>query len=177
MAYDPEVANSSGYFKDPITKEDLSVDTERVVKCELKDGKFIWPCVLSSDGNQLLKIVYKYFTDEEKDLYKQYRGRPSGGEPRQRKPKEPKESKPKEVKEEQVTLRSEEPPVVIKHSDESAASLQTLMLLAECDTCYGVSVISGIMYGLVGKKNDNKIHHIPRSCIPDEEWDRLCRGV
>ena len=172
MAYDPEVANSSGYFKDPVTKEDLSPETERVIKCELKDGKFVWPCVLSSDGNQLLKIVYKYFTDEEKDLYKQYRGRPSGGEPRQHK--------------EKVTLRSEEPKQekhdfdepkqVIKHNDESATSLQTLMLLAQCNECYGVSYINGIMYGLVGKRGENKIHHVPRSCIPDEEWDRICIG-
>ena len=74
MSYDPEVANSSGFFKDPVTKEDLSVDTPRVVLCKLENGKFTWPCVLCSDGTQLLKIVYKYFTDEEKLLYKQYRG-------------------------------------------------------------------------------------------------------
>lgn len=168
MAYDPEVANSSGYFKDPVTKEDLSIDTPRVIPCSFENGKFIWPCVASSDGSQILKIVYKYFTDEEKELYKAYRGRPSSGEPRQRKPKEPKE---------QVTLRLEEPvhkpEVVVKHSEESCASENTLELLAECDTSYGVSFINGIMYGLVGKRNDNKIHHIPRSCIPDEEWERL----
>ena len=168
-SYDPEVANSSGYFKDPITKEDLSVDTPRVIPCSFENGKFTWPCVASSDGNQLLKIVYKYFTDEEKDLYKAYRGRPSGGEPRQRKPKEPKVQE----SEEQVTLKSE-PEIVIKHSEESCASMNTLVLLAQCDTSYGVSFINGIMYGLVGKRGDNKIHHIPRSCIPDEEWDRLC---
>ena len=173
--FDPEVANSSGYFKDPVTKEDLSVDTPRIIPCSFENGKFTWPCVLSSDGNQPLKIVYKYFTDEEKELYKAYRGRPSGSsQPREHKPKEPKVKEVKEPEqEEQVTLRSE-PEVVVKHSEESCASMNTLILLAECDTSYGVSFINGIMYGLVGKKNDNKIHHIPRSCIPDEEWERLC---
>lgn len=174
-SYDPEVANSSGYFKDPITKEDLSVDTPRVVPCSFENGKFTWPRVASSDGNQLLKIVFKYFTDEEKALYNAYRGRPSGGEPRQHKPKEPKQVQEvkKPEQEEQVTLRSE-PEIVVKHSEESCASADTLILLAQCNTSYGVSFINGIMYGLVGKRGDNKIHHIPRSCIPDAEWDRLC---
>ena len=169
-SYDPEVANSSGYFKDPITKEDLSPETPRVVQCELKDGKFIWPCVAASDGSQLLKIVYKYFTDEEKDLYKAYRGRPSSGEPKQRKPKEPKPVE--KQKTEEVTLRSE-PAKVVNYDTESATSLQTLTLLAQCNEFYGISFISGIAYALVGKRGENKVYHIPRRCIPDEEFYRI----
>ena len=77
MTVDPAYGNSSGYFRDPTNGEDLSPDTPRVIQCELKDGKFVWPQVAAADGSMLLKIVYKYFTDEEKELYKQYRGRGS----------------------------------------------------------------------------------------------------
>ena len=172
MAVDPRYGNSSGYFKDPITEEDLSPDTPRVVPCSLENGKFTWPCVAQSDGSQLLKIVYKYFTDEEKELYKEYRGRSgsSSGHPQVRKPKE---SKPKPVK----TDESEEPKQVIKYSKESATSLKTLETLAQCDRLYGVSQIAGITYALVGATGSNKVYHIPRGCIPDAEFERLNEGM
>ena len=172
MAVDPRYGNSSGYFKDPITEEDLSPDTPRVVPCSLENGKFTWPCVAQSDGSQLLKIVYKYFTDEEKELYKEYRGRSgsSSGHPQVRKPKE---SKSKPVK----TDESEEPKQVIKYSKESATSLKTLETLAQCDRLYGVSQIAGITYALVGATGSNKVYHIPRGCIPDAEFERLNEGM
>ena len=174
MAIDPRYGNSSGYFKDPITEEDLSPDTPRVVPCSFENGKFTWPCVAQSDGGQLLKIVYKYFTEEEKELYKAYRGRsPSGTE---RKPREPKQQKVKAVK----TVETDEPDKpkqVIKYSEESAASLETLQTLAQCDRLYGVSQIAGITYALVGATGSNVVHHIPRSCIPDAEFERLNEGM
>lgn len=174
-SYDPAYANSSGYFRDPITGEDLSIDTPRVVQCELKDGKFVWPMVLRSDGEQMLKIVYKYFTDEEKELYKQYRGRGTS---------EPRPKKEKPVKE-QVTLRSEpvqeqgqetEPEKVVKYDPESATSLESMTLIKSCNQCYGVSWICGVTYGLIGKRGEGKVYHVPRSCIPDSEWYRICTG-
>lgn len=172
MAVDPRYGNSSGYFKDPITEEDLSPDTPRVVPCSLENGKFTWPCVAQSDGSQLLKIVYKYFTDEEKELYKAYRGRSgsSSGHPQVRKPKE---QKVKAIK----TDESEEPKQVIKYSKESATSLKTLETLAQCDRLYGVSQIAGITYALVGATGSNKVYHIPRGCIPDAEFERLNEGM
>lgn len=172
MAVDPRYGNSSGYFKDPITEEDLSPDTPRVVPCSLENGKFTWPCVAQSDGSQLLKIVYKYFTDEEKELYKAYRGRlgSSSGHPQVRKPKE---QKVKVIK----TDESEEPKQVIKYSKESATSLKTLETLAQCDRLYGVSQIAGITYALVGATGSNKVYHIPRGCIPDAEFERLNEGM
>ncbi len=174
MAVDPRYGNSSGYFKDPITEEDLSPDTPRVVPCSLENGKFTWPCVAQSDGSQLLKIVYKYFTDEEKELYKEYRGRSgsSPGHSQVRKPKEQK-AKAKPTK----TDESEEPKQVIKYSKESATSLKTLETLAQCDRLYGVSQIAGITYALVGATGSNKVYHIPRGCIPDAEFERLNEGM
>ena len=174
MAIDPRYGNSSGYFKDPITEEDLSPDTPRVVPCSFENGKFTWPCVAQSDGGQLLKIVYKYFTDEEKELYKAYRGRSSSGT--ERKPREPKQPKQHKVKAIE-TDEPDEPKKVIKYSEESAASLETLQTLAQCDRLYGVSQIAGITYALVGVTGSNVVHHIPRSCIPDAEFERLNEGM
>lgn len=174
MAIDPRYGNSSGYFKDPITEEDLGPDTPRIVPCSFENGKFTWPCVAQSDGEQLLKIVYKYFTDEEKELYKAYRGRsPSGTE---RKPREPKQVKQQKVNTVE-TDESDKPKKVVKYSEESAASLETLQTLAQCDRLYGVSQIAGITYALVGVTGSNVVHHIPRSCIPDAEFERLNEGM
>ena len=174
MTIDPRYGNSSGYFKDPITEEDLSPDTPRVVPCSFENGKFTWPCVAQSDGRQLLKIVYKYFTDEEKELYKAYRGRSSSGTERKtREPKQPKQQKVKTVE----TDESDKPKKVVKYSEESAASLETLQTLAQCDRLYGVSQIAGITYALVGATGSNVVHHIPRSCIPDAEFERLNEGM
>lgn len=174
MAIDSRYGNSSGYFKDPITEEDLSPDTPRVVPCSFENGKFTWPCVAQSDGGQLLKIVYKYFTDEEKELYKAYRGRSSSGTERKtREPKQPKQQKVKTVE----TDEPDKPKKVVKYSEESAASLETLQTLAQCDRLYGVSQIAGITYALVGVTGSNVVHHIPRSCIPDAEFERLNGGM
>ena len=170
MAIDPRYGNSSGYFKDPITEEDLSPDTPRVVPCSFENGKFTWPCVAQSDGEQLLKIVYKYFTEEEKALYKAYRGRSYSGT--ERKPREPKQPKPLKAK----PITDDEPKQVIKYDEESATSLETLQTLAQCDRLYGVSQISGITYALVGATGSRAVHHIPRACIPDAEFERLCCG-
>ena len=174
MAVDPRYGNSSGYFKDPITEEDLSPDTPRVVPCSFENGKFTWPCVAQSDGGQLLKIVYKYFTDEEKELYKAYRGRSSSGS--ERKPREPKPAKPSVAKSVKIE-DPDEPKRVIKHAEESATSLKTLETLAQCDRLYGVSQIAGVTYALVGATGSRVVHHIPRSCIPDAEFERLNEGM
>lgn len=174
MAIDPRYGNSSGYFKDPITEEDLSPDTPRVIPCSFENGKFTWPCVAQSDGEQLLKIVYKYFTNEEKELYKAYRGRsPSGTE---RKPREPKQSKLSVVKPVKID-EPDEPKQVIKYAEDSATSLKTLETLAQCDRLYGVSQIAGVTYALVGATGSRVVHHIPRACIPDAEFERLNEGM
>lgn len=146
MSYDPEVANSSGYFKDPVTKENLSPDTPRVVRCEFKDGKFTWPMVLASDCTQLLRIVYRLFTDEEKDLYRAYRGR-------------------------EVRERPEPVPVTEDTVEEDAGSL-----LAKCDSAYGTAIVGGVMYGLVGRRDGGEVHAVPRAEIPAPVWDILCLG-
>lgn len=170
MAIDPRYSNSSGYFKDPITEEDLSPDTPRVIPCSFENGKFTWPCVAQSDGGQLLKIVYKYFTEEEKELYKAYRGRSSSGS--ERKPRKPKPKPKSELEPETNELEK----CVVKYNEDCVASGNTEEIIAMCDILLGVSQIDGIFFALLSKRNSNTIYHVPRSLISDADFDRLCHG-
>ena len=159
--------NSTGYFRDPGTEQDLTGNEERIVTC--KSGEpFAWPMIALSNGD-VVKLCSRLWNADEKQCYKEYR---NGGTSvkSERKLKEP---KPKQKEETVQEYKEPEEQIVVKHSEESCASLNTLVLLAECDTIYGVSFIKGITYGLVGKRGDTKVHYIPRSCIPDAEWERL----
>lgn len=191
-SYDPAYANSSGYFKDPGTGEDLSVDMERSVQCELRDGKFIWPQVTVSTGESV-KIVYKYFTDEEKQLYKEYRGRGSGSStpraPRQKKGEvhldpetgevvydEPEESTPapRLVRQKQEYNDPANAEVEFVDDGESVASENTKELIASCDRIIGCSQIAGITYALLTKdSNKYKVYHVPRALLTEEDMRRL----
>lgn len=191
-SYDPAYANSSGYFKDPGTGEDLSVDMERSVPCELRDGKFIWPQVTVSTGESV-KIVYKYFTDEEKQLYKEYRGRPSGSStpraPRQKKGEAhldpvtgevvydaPEESTPapRPVRQKQEYNDPANAEVEFVDDGESVASENTKELIASCDRIIGCSQIAGITYALLTKdSNKYKVYHVPRALLTSADMERL----
>lgn len=193
-SYDPAYANSSGYFKDPGTGEDLSVDMERSVPCELRDGKFIWPQVTVSTGESV-KIVYKYFTDEEKNLYKEYRGRGSGSStprtPRQTKKKgeahldpetgevvydEPEESTPapRPVRQKQEYNDPATAEVEFVDDGESVASENTRELIASCDRIIGCSQIASITYALLIKdSNKHKVYHVPRALLTNADMERL----
>lgn len=188
--YDPAYANSSGYFKDPGTGEDLSPDMPRSVEAALVDGKLIWPRVRVSTGEDV-KIVFKYFTPEEKQLYNEYRGRGSS-EPRQ--PRAPKKQKgtPQldpatgEIVYVQDESEPEEPKQPVKQFDPEAAEVEyaeqgeptstpaTQELIASCDHILGCSRIAGMTYALLTKdKMPNKIYHVPRQLIKEEDMRRL----
>ena len=171
--YDPEVANSSGYFKDPITKEDLSVDMTRVAEPTMEE--WTWPLVAASDGSQI-KIVYAYFTDFEKQCYKAYRARGSASSSGASKEPKPKADKP--------AVKAERKPVVkplVDDEDEPgeiAISADTAMIIANCDKMIGVNQIAGITYALLIRSNNpHTIYHIPRSLINEEDMYRLCNGT
>lgn len=168
MAND-EFHNSTGYFRDPGTEQDLTGNEERIVTC--KSGEpFTWPMIALSNGD-VVKLCSRLWNADEKQCYKEYRN----GGTSVKAERKPKESKPKESK--PVTAPVEEPTTVVKYSDESAVSVKTLAILAECDECWGVSWINGIAYGMVAKHGSNKVYHIPRACIPDAEWDRICANT
>jgi hypothetical protein len=189
MGFDPAYANSSGYFRDPGTGEELSSDMPRSVEAALVDGKLIWPRVRVSTGEDV-KIVFKYFTPEEKALYNEYRGRGSS------EPKAPRQSKSKgtpqldpntgEIVYVQDESEAEEPKQPVKQFDPEAAEVEyaeqadpvstpaTQELIASCDHILGCSRIAGITYALLTKdKQPNKIYHVPRSLIKEEDMRRL----
>ncbi len=170
MAND-EFHNSTGYFKDPGTGQDLTGDEPRLATCHPGEP-FNWPMIALSDGN-IVKLCSRLWNADEKQCYKEYR---NGGTcvKSERKPREP---KPKTDKPVNSQVNEDEPEKqVVKYSEESATSIQTLTILAECDRCIGVSFIAGITYALITKHGSNVVHHIPRSCIPDAEFERLCCG-
>lgn len=152
--------NSSGYFGDPDTEEEFTVDTERCVKCAFENGKFTWPMVLLSNGTPV-KIVYKLFTEEEKNLYRAYRGR--GTSPAQNVKQKP-------------DMRVDESEVV-KYNNAAAAGKDTLARLKECDRILGVTQIGGVTYALCSRYGFSMVYHIPRAAIPDAEFKRLCEGT
>lgn len=172
MAVDPRYGNSSGYFKDPVSGEDLSTETPRVVPCSFENGKFTWPMVMCSNGEQLLKIVYKYFTEEEKNLYKQYRGRGSSSGTGVSS-RSPSSRKPKEAKKELEVSQDDIDSGVYVPAGTGTASAETLALISRCDQFFGIAFISGIAYALLSSYMDSKVHYIPKSVIPDSEFRRI----
>lgn len=191
-SYDPAYANSSGYFKDPGTGEDLSPDMPRSVEAALVDGKLIWPRVRVSTGEDV-KIVFKYFTPEEKQLYNEYRGRGSGSstlrQPRQKKGEahldpvtgevvydEPEESTPapRPVRQKQEYNDPANAEVEFVDDGESVASENTKELIASCDRIIGCSQIAGITYALLTKdKAPGKVYHVPRGLLTSADMERL----
>lgn len=161
--FNPEVANSNGFFKDPVTKQDLTVDMPRVIECSITDaGKLIWPQVKFSDGSTG-KIVYALWTAEEKQLYKEYRSR---GKTKYTEPKTV-SSELKEVAHPQVESSNE------PDFDGSVASGTVLAYIAACDVHLGVWIFDGVLYDLLSMKGSRSYQPIARCIIPKEEQERL----
>lgn len=169
MAND-EFHNSTGYFKDPVTGQDLTGNEPRVTTCHSGEP-FKWPMITLSDGN-IVKLCSRLWNADEKQCYKEYR---NGGDrkPRECKPKSEPKSEPETEPE---TNEFELEKCVVKYNEESAVSGTTEEIIAMCDTLVGMSQIDGIFFALLSKHGSNTLYHIPRSLIPDTDFDRLCRG-
>lgn len=171
MNYDPSVANSNGYFKDPVTKQDLTGNEPRVVQCAIEDsGKLIWPQVKFSDGS-VGKIVYKLWTAEEKAIYKQYRSLSKQKVPPTK--KEPAHSQMEEkpsIQTEEVMLHDA---MYEKCSKGSVASGAMLAYIKSCNEHLGVWEYDGITHDLLSVKGSNKYMPVPRVLIPKEDIERL----
>lgn len=157
MQVDKSVANSNGYFKDPVTKQDLSANMPRVIKAGIEDsGKFIWPQVQVSNGT-VVKIVYKYFTDEEKQIYKQYRALGKS---------KVHVSVPvahKEQVKEAIPVKGHSQ---VKYDTEAACSAPSAALIKECEMI-GTEQIAGLTYAKLIKGNPNKIYYVPRALVKE----------
>lgn len=172
MTFDPEVANSNGYFKDPATKQLLTGNEKRVIQCAIEgSGKLIWPQVQFSDGS-VGKIVYKLWTAKEKAIYRQYR---ELGKQR---------IKPVPVKQEPPAvpvIKEEHTVPVIKEEltqpqvkvGEGVASANMLVYIRNCDTHMGVWIMDGIIHDLLTVKGSKSYAPIARCLIPKEDRERL----
>ena len=172
MTFDLEVANSNGYFKDPATKQLLTGNEKRVIRCAIEDsGKLIWPQVQFSDGS-IGKIVYKLWTAEEKAIYRQYR---ELGKQRI-KPVPVKQEPPvvPAIKEEHnVPIIKEELTQLQVKVGEGVASANMLAYIRNCDTHMGVWIMDGIIHDLLTVKGSKSYAPIARCLIPKEDRERL----
>lgn len=162
--------SDGAYFKDPLTGKDLQVDMKRVVECKVTDeGKFVWPQVLLSNGEQV-KIVYRYFTEQEKLLYKQYRDK---GKVKQL--AKSVESKPQvklEIKEKNECKVAEVEQVEnILFSD--TGSKTTIAWIKAADKHLGVGYVDGVLCDTLWVSKENAYQYIPRCLIPYDERTRL----
>lgn len=168
--FDPRWQTSEGtYFKDPGSGADLSPATERVKKCELtSEGKFIWPRVLVN-GREEVKIAFRLFTNEEKQIYKQYRNR---GKAQASKQEENREIQGAHSHVESVHLNVEAAKVSMPVLG-SAPAGSTLAWIRNCDKVYGVWLFDNVTYDLLGMEGYQGYQPIARSLIPREDRERL----
>ena len=162
--FDPAVANSNGYFKDPGTRQDLTGNEPRVIKCSIDDsGKLIWPQVQFSDGS-VGKIVYKLWTAEEKAIYKQYR---ENGKTK------PAVSKPVTSTSTSVPVHEESKPAQFIETSGSVTSGNMLAYIRNCDKCIGVWNMDNVLHDLLTISGTNSYMPVPRPLIPKEDRMRL----
>ena len=161
--FDSRWQTSEGtYFKDPGSGADLSPATERVKKCELTvEGKFIWPRVLVNGGEEV-KIAFRLFTSEEKQIYKQYRNR--GKEIH---------GAHSHVEEGEVQTKPVYAPRPSLPVLSSAPAGSTLAWIRNCDKVYGVWLFDNVTYDLLGMEGYSGYQPIARSLIPREDRERL----
>jgi hypothetical protein len=164
-SFDPTVANSNGYFKDPGTRQDLTGNEPRVIKCSIDDtGKLIWPQVQFSDGS-VGKIVYKLWTAEEKAIYKQYR---ENGKQKIK----PAVQKP--VADTVVHEESKpEAPVKEINYEGSVPSGKMLAYIRNCDKVIGVWNWDGMLWDLLTVEGSRSYMPVARCLIPKEDRIRL----
>lgn len=161
--FDSRWQTSEGtYFKDPGSGADLSPATERVKKCELTaEGKFIWPRVLVNGGEEV-KIAFRLFTNEEKQIYKQYRNR--GKEIH---------GAHSHVEEGETHTKPVYAPKPSLPVLGSAPAGSTLAWIRNCDKVYGVWLFDNVTYDLLGMEGYSGYQPIARSLIPREDRERL----
>lgn len=166
-SYDSSVANSSGYFRDPATKQLLTGEEPRVIQCAISDtGKFIWPQIMFSNG-EVGKIVYKIWTDEEKAIYKKYRtGSDAPPKPAKPKPEKVEAAKP-------ASTRCFMEDTYHDPANDSVLSGTTLDYITKCNEYHGKWVFEGVLYDAIGIAGSNKWTPIARSLIPAEHKQRL----
>lgn len=159
-----EFKNSTGYFRDPETGEDLTGNEERIVTC--KSGEpFAWPMIALSNG-ELVKLCSRLWNQDEKQCYKEYRNGGTSVKSKKTKYVQPKldfTAKPKPVN---VPIAEK---IVIKYDVNSAVSESTVEIVDSCNQLVGIAQMAGLTYVLLTSTASNKVYCVPRSLISDEK--------
>lgn len=158
---DPAFGNTGGYFKDPSTGKDLTGKEERTVCAGItEEGKFIHPKVKFADGSDG-KLVYSKWTEEEKNVYKQYRakGKVNKGE-----------SKNEKVPE--INKDAEHVDTVDDDLQYTDNELQAI--IASCDMYHGVMLDDdSVIHDVISITGSDKIYVVDRRKISYEDKVRL----
>ena len=161
-------ANSNGYFKNPVTGEWLSGLEERATKAAIEGTKFIWPTVLC--GNSEYRIVYKIFSQEEKELYKKYRAI-NKNKFREQKTNGNICTGENETSNNFSNSDSESEDIVVAESATAKA------YIAICDQLIGVCNIGGLSYAIITADKGRHNYYVPNQLITTEQRRRLCGGT
>ena len=189
---DPEKSNSTGWFKDPVTGEDLTGSEVREVTCAPGE-QFVWPTAIMSDG-KAYQLCSRLWNDDEKACYKEYRNKGKTVETAVKAVKkevpvsvEPVRVETAKREAEQVQEEDEaweglqantelSEGVSILYDPEAVSNKSTEDIIAEADVCLGTETVKGVTYALLQKAGSRVTRYVPRSLVPDEEMSRLLGG-
>jgi len=171
MNFDPEVANSGGFFKDPVTKQWLTGNEPRVVEGHIDEkGKYVVPQIKLSDGSTG-KLVFRFWSKKEKELYDIYRKGAKAKKEMQQK-EEPQQTQQQQTQQQEVQQQE-----AVTHSHDKygpdAASKTVLDVIKKSNVSYGVWIFDTIKYDLLGVSGNKSYTPVPRSIIPIEDKLRL----
>lgn len=188
---DPAKSNSTGWFKDPVTGEDLTGNEARDVTCA-PGQQFAWPTAIMSDG-KAYQLCSRLWNEDEKACYKEYRNK---GKTQQSVVQAVRETVPvaetvvnesgsscEQVQEEdeaweEVTVDTRlREGVSILYDHEAVSVKSTDQTIAEADVCIGTEQISGITYALLQKAGSKVTRYVPRCLVPDDVFVRLTGGA
>ena len=124
---------------------------------------------MTAEEIEEVKIAFRLFTNEEKQIYRQYRNRG-------------KEIHGTHSHVENVHINVEEDNIQAKPAYTLKTSLpvlgsapagSTLVWIRNCDKVYGVWLFDGVTYDLLGMEGYSGYQPIARSLIPREDRERL----
>lgn len=191
---DPAKSNSTGWFKDPVTGDDLTGNEARDVTCA-PGQQFVWPTAVMSDG-KAYQLCSRLWNEDEKACYKEYRNKGKAQNTLVKSvrdavpevkaaPQEERKSAAEAVRmqEEDEAWDDAEPDtglmegVSILYDPEAVSVQSTDKLIASCDLCIGTEQIAGITYALLQKHGKRVTHYVPRRLIPDDRMNELLEAA
>lgn len=191
---DPAKSNSTGWFKDPVTGDDLTGNEVRDVTCA-PGQQFAWPTAIMSD-EKAYQLCSRLWNEDEKACYKEYRNK---GKAKQSVVQKVRETVPEveaveapvqepaasaeQVQEAEEAWEDVEPDtelhkgVVVIYDPEAVSVKSTDEVVAEAALCIGTEQIAGITYALLQNLGSQVTRYVPRSLIPDSRFQELLEAA